>query len=164
MRLSSVASIGTDTHYFSEVINTDNLTSTKWIAATTDFGVATINKTSNGVVQPTTIPKGFKVANTTNGVVEIAFSPHIQDIIAKYLPKLSSCNILAARNDDFPSANTERRPRLLQQRGDAATSCTRRRGGQLGQLLGEDIEWGEQAADLDMQLVSATGNDAAALA
>lgn len=45
-----------------------------------------------------------------------------------------------------------------------ATSYTRRRGGRLGQLLGEDMEWGEQAADLDGQLVRPSGNDAATLA
>lgn len=126
--------------------------------------MATINKTTNGVVQQTTIPKGFKVANGAEGVVEVAFSPHIKDIIAKYLPQLPDCNPLPGRGEDTSRANTERRPRLPQQRGDEVMSCTRRRGGRLGQLLGEDMEWGEQAADLDLQLASASGNDAAALA
>ncbi|KAK7920534.1 hypothetical protein PG985_008556 [Apiospora marii] len=156
------ASIGDDTQYLSEVVYGDT-TSTKWIAATTDFGVATINKTTNGVVQQTTIPKGFKVANAAEGVVEVAFSPHIKDIIAKYLPQLPDCNPLPGRDEDTSSANTERRPRIHQQRADVAASCTRRRGGRLGQLLGEDMEWGEQAADLDMQLASASGTDAGAL-
>ncbi|KAK8093963.1 hypothetical protein PG997_000648 [Apiospora hydei] len=165
---SLLAPIGDDHTYLSEIV-TDNFTSTTWIAATTDFGTATINITSNGVVQPTTIPEGFKVTNNTNGLLEITFSPYIKDLIGKYLPQIPNCQALIVRDDDDVNANIhpERRRRLLlKKRADAAlaTACARRRGGRLSQLLSEDAEWGRQMSRFESQAIVASGHDAAALA
>ncbi|KAK7948797.1 uncharacterized protein PG986_009683 [Apiospora aurea] len=136
---SLLAPIGDDHTYLSEIV-TDNFTSTTWIAATTDFGTATINVTSNGVVQPTTIPEGFKVTNNTNGLLEITFSPYIKDLIGKYLPQIPNCQALIARNEDEDESDVDanvhperHRRLLLKKRADAAlaTACARRRGGRL---------------------------------
>ncbi|KAK6825823.1 hypothetical protein PG987_013317 [Apiospora arundinis] len=179
-----VAPIGVDTNYLTEHV-TDDMTVTKWIPATSDFGTATINVTTGGVVQTTTIPEGFKVTNTEGGLLEIGFSPYIKDIIAEYLPKLPSCDVLglvaAAREEELAAANstyiaaanstvlapgngTEKlSKRRLQQRAPA-TECARRRGGRMSQLLGEDARWVQQTSRLDAQLVQASGSDAAGLA
>ncbi|KAK8867294.1 hypothetical protein PGQ11_005872 [Apiospora arundinis] len=163
---SVVAPIGTDTQYLTEIV-TDNLTVTKWIAATTDFGTATINITTNGQVQETTIPQGFQVTNNSAGVVEIAFSPYIKTFLDDILPKLPPCNPLLLRAEASTStanAQTERRPRLLQPRIDPAAACARTRAGRFSQLAAEDEAFVQQLNDLHGQVVRVTGNDAAALA
>ncbi|KAK8104858.1 uncharacterized protein PG998_011891 [Apiospora kogelbergensis] len=165
---SVVAPIGTDTEYLTEVV-TDNFTVTKWIAATTDFGTATINITSNGQVQATTIPQGFKVTNTSAGVLEIAFSPYAKTFLDDILPKLPPCNPLLLRSEAAASGatanvQTERRPQILQPRMDPAVACTRVRASRFAQLAAEDEAFARQLADLNGQVVRVTGHDAVALA
>ncbi|KAK8046312.1 hypothetical protein PG996_014376 [Apiospora saccharicola] len=155
------AGIGKDTDVLQETVS-GSQTSTKWIGARSDFGVATIVRGS----KPTQVPQGFRVTKGDDGLIEITRSQWLKEkmdaVMAEMPAEIKQRAILKPRVDRFVTRHTPKSPWTG---APFVSEGTRRRVGWSARQFGNQPWFMEQANELNNQVVPfASGTDAGQLA